>query len=178
MRRFATALVLISLCFFVVFPSSRALRVRPRLLERFARPGNRAQAYQYEERYFRQSLDHFSFADLPPFDQRYLIANTGAWARPAGPIFFYCGNEGDIEWFAANTGFVWDIAPRFSALVVFAEVTTATPFLALTRHRNLNNTEQLSDWLSSAYSYLAMVDYPYPSDFMMPLPANPIKEVS
>ncbi|RWW87831.1 hypothetical protein BHE74_00003320 [Ensete ventricosum] len=133
MRRFATALVLISLCFFVVFPSSRALRVRPRLLERFARPGNRAQAYQYEERYFRQSLDHFSFADLPPFDQRYLIANTGAWARPAGPIFFYCGNEGDIEWFAANTGFVWDIASRFSALVVFAEVTTATPFLALTR---------------------------------------------
>lgn len=41
----------------------------------------------------------------------------------------------------------------------------------------LNNTQQLSDWLSSAYSYLAMVDYPYPSEFMMPLPAYPIKEV-
>lgn len=41
----------------------------------------------------------------------------------------------------------------------------------------LNNTQQLSDWLSSAYSYLAMVDYPYPSEFLMPLPAYPIKEV-
>lgn len=41
----------------------------------------------------------------------------------------------------------------------------------------LNYTQQLSDWLESAYSYLAMVDYPYPSEFMMPLPANPIKEV-
>lgn len=43
--------------------------------------------------------------------------------------------------------------------------------------RKLNNTEQLSDWLNSAYSYLAMVDYPYPSSFLMPLPAYPIKEV-
>lgn len=43
--------------------------------------------------------------------------------------------------------------------------------------RDLNNTEQLSDWLDSAYSYLAMVDYPYSSNFLMPLPAYPIKEV-
>lgn len=43
--------------------------------------------------------------------------------------------------------------------------------------RDLNNTEQLSDWLDSAYSYLAMVDYPYASNFLMPLPAYPIKEV-
>lgn len=43
--------------------------------------------------------------------------------------------------------------------------------------RDLNSTTELSNWLDSAYSYLAMVDYPYPSDFMMPLPANPIKEV-
>lgn len=43
--------------------------------------------------------------------------------------------------------------------------------------KNLKSTQELSDWLSSAYSYLAMVDYPYPSAFMMPLPAYPIKEV-
>lgn len=44
--------------------------------------------------------------------------------------------------------------------------------------RKLNRTQELSDWLSSAYSYLAMVNYPYPSAFLMPLPAHPIKEVS
>nr|KAJ0215810.1 hypothetical protein LSAT_V11C300122280 [Lactuca sativa] len=39
-----------------------------------------------------------------------------------GPIFLYCGNEGDIEWFAANTDFVWELAPRFGAIVIFPEV--------------------------------------------------------
>lgn len=43
--------------------------------------------------------------------------------------------------------------------------------------RALNSTDDLSGWLDSAYSYLAMVDYPYPADFMMPLPGHPIKEV-
>lgn len=43
--------------------------------------------------------------------------------------------------------------------------------------RVLNSTDDLSDWLDSAYSYLAMVDYPYSADFMMPLPGHPIKEV-
>lgn len=33
------------------------------------------------------------------------------------------------------------------------------------------------DWLDSAYSYLAMVNYPYPSNFLMPLPGHPIREV-
>lgn len=43
--------------------------------------------------------------------------------------------------------------------------------------QTLKTSGDLSDWLSSAYSYLAMVDYPIPSEFLMPLPANPIKEV-
>ncbi|KDO78810.1 hypothetical protein CISIN_1g0096312mg [Citrus sinensis] len=80
------------------------------------------QQYRYETRYFEQRLDHFSFADLPTFSQRYLI-NTDHWVGPnrLGPIFLYCGNEGDIEWFAVNSGFVWDIAPRFGAMLVFPE---------------------------------------------------------
>lgn len=79
--------------------------------------------FHYEKRYFQQRLDHFSFSELPTFPQRYLIS-TEHWVGPhrLGPIFFYCGNEGDIEWFAQNTGFVWEIAPRFGAMVVFPEV--------------------------------------------------------
>lgn len=36
-------------------------------------------------------------------------------------MFFYAGNEGDIEAFWNNTGFMFDIAPVFQALVVFPE---------------------------------------------------------
>ncbi|XP_057951809.1 uncharacterized protein LOC131146308 [Malania oleifera] len=288
----------------------RSFRWPPRFVGRFAaEPKRKAEPYRYETRYFGQRLDHFSFSDLPKFEQRYLI-NTEHWVGPErlGPIFFYCGNEGDIDWFANNTGFVWDIAPRFGAMVIFPEhryygkslpygsrdeayknsttlahltaeqaladfavlltdlkrnlsaeacpvvlfggsyggmlaswmrlkyphiaigaLASSAPILQfedivppetfydivsynfrrestscvdtikkswdviisegqkndgllqLTRTfhlcQDLKSTEDLSDWLSSAYSFLAMVNYPYPSEFLMPLPGNPIKEV-
>ncbi|MCD7471060.1 hypothetical protein HAX54_011340 [Datura stramonium] len=268
-----------------------------------------APKYQYETKYFQQKLDHFSFADLPSFPQRYLL-NTQHWVGPSrlGPIFLYCGNEGDIEWFAANTGFVWEIAPLFGAMVIFPEhryygesmpygskeeayknattlsyltaeqaladyavlvtelkrnlsaqacpvvlfggsyggmlaawmrlkyphisigaLASSAPVLQFEdlvppetfynivsndfRHestscfntikeswdvinkvgringglaqltktfhicRELESVDGLSDWLESAYSYLAMANYPYPTDFLMPLPEAPIKEV-
>ena len=103
-----------------VFPSNKP----PRVLGKHSHPiKTNHQQYRYETRYFSQPLDHFSFSDLPRFRQRYLI-NTEHWVGPSrlGPIFLYCGNEGDIEWFAVNTGFVWDIAPRFGAMVLFPEV--------------------------------------------------------
>ncbi|XP_062144209.1 uncharacterized protein LOC133851689 [Alnus glutinosa] len=295
--------------------SSFSFRWAPRFLGRFSQPPNhnhrhqQQQKYQYETRYFSQRLDHFSFSELPRFPQRYLI-NTEHWvgSQRLGPIFLYCGNEGDIEWFAANTGFVWEIAPRFGAMVVFPEhryygesmpygsrdeayknATTlsyltaeqaladfavllrelkrnlsaeASPvvlfggsyggmlaawmrlkyphvavgalassapilqfedivppetfydivsnafkrestscfntikeswdvitsegqkndgLLQLTKTfglcRTLKSTEELRNWLESAYSYLAMVNYPYSSDFLMPLPGHPIREV-
>lgn len=102
----------------------KSTRRSPRLLGRFSKPTKPLlKNYKYETRYFDQNLDHFSFADLPKFRQRYLISFEH-WVGPekAGPIFFYCGNEGYIDWFAENTGFVWELAPRFGALVVFPEV--------------------------------------------------------
>lgn len=91
--------------------------------------------YEYETRYFRQRLDHFSFPGVGDeddeaaafFQQRYLVGRGAGWAGPGGPIFFYCGNEGDIAWFAANSGLVWEAAPRFTALVVFAEAIILPP---------------------------------------------------
>ena len=41
--------------------------------------------------------------------------------KGSGPLFFYTGNEGAIEEFYDNTGFLFELAQNFSALIVFAE---------------------------------------------------------
>ncbi|KAL3642717.1 hypothetical protein CASFOL_013532 [Castilleja foliolosa] len=78
----------------------------------------------YKEKYFTQILDHFNYNPISyhKFQQRYLI-NAESWGGPKtkSPIFVYTGNEGDIEWFAQNTGFMFETAPRFKALLVFIE---------------------------------------------------------
>jgi len=76
--------------------------------------------YTYKTYWYPQTLDHFTF--LYPdrqFAQRYLINDD--YYKPGAPVFFYTGNEGDITWFCNNTGFMWDIAPEFNAMLVFAE---------------------------------------------------------
>ncbi len=70
--------------------------------------------------YIEQQLDHFNFRDDRTFQQRYLL-NDQFFDQKNGPVFFYAGNEGDIESFWNNTGFMFDIAPIFQALVVFPE---------------------------------------------------------
>ena len=55
--------------------------------------------------WFPFQIDHFNFANETTFKQKYLI-NKKHWENksdPSGPIFFYTGNEGDIEAFANNT---------------------------------------------------------------------------
>jgi len=74
----------------------------------------------YTTHWYNQTLDHFTFTSQTKFRQKYLINDT-FWDRNGGPIFFYTGNEGDIEAFTENSGFMWDIAPEFGALLVFAE---------------------------------------------------------
>ncbi|KAF2894252.1 hypothetical protein ILUMI_11922 [Ignelater luminosus] len=77
------------------------------------------QDYVYETKYINVPIDHFNFVNNDTFKLRYLINDT--YWNSDGPIFFYTGNEGDIEVFAQNTGFMWEIASEFEALVIFAE---------------------------------------------------------
>ncbi|XP_022084532.1 lysosomal Pro-X carboxypeptidase-like [Acanthaster planci] len=74
----------------------------------------------YETYYIDQKIDHYSFVSDDTYKMRYLMAQQ-YWDKNGGPIFFYTGNEGDITWFCENTGFMWDIAPEFKAMLVFAE---------------------------------------------------------
>lgn len=71
--------------------------------------------------YIVQNVDHFGFNNVDTYKQRYII-NKDHWKGPGSPIFFYTGNEGDIQWFCENIGFVWEIAEQyFGAMVIFAE---------------------------------------------------------
>ncbi|KAM7330528.1 hypothetical protein ACRRTK_009717 [Alexandromys fortis] len=78
------------------------------------------EANNYSVFYFEQKVDHFGFYNTKSFKQRYLIADR-YWKTYDGVILFYTGNEGDITWFANHTGFMWDVAERLKALLVFAE---------------------------------------------------------
>ncbi|OBS78164.1 hypothetical protein A6R68_19443, partial [Neotoma lepida] len=65
-------------------------------------------------------IDHFGFSNTKTFKQRYLISDK-YWKTYDGVILFYTGNEGDITWFSNHTGFMWDVAEKLKALLVFAE---------------------------------------------------------
>lgn len=76
----------------------------------------------YEIKTFDVLLDHFSFEYSNKFQLRYLYNDTFADKYNANsPILFYTGNEGDIEFLAKNTGFMWKAAKELKALIVFAE---------------------------------------------------------
>lgn len=44
--------------------------------------------------------------------------------------------------------------------------------------KSADDVTTLKNWIVSALVYLAMVDYPYPSKFLAPLPAWPVKVCS
>ncbi|KAK9889368.1 hypothetical protein WA026_004644 [Henosepilachna vigintioctopunctata] len=75
--------------------------------------------YTFDTKYADVLIDHFSYTSNKTFKLRYLVNETFWTAN--GPIFFYTGNEGDIELFAQNSGFIMELAPKFNALIVFCE---------------------------------------------------------
>uniref|UniRef100_A0A0C9RA88 PRCP_1 protein n=2 Tax=Fopius arisanus TaxID=64838 RepID=A0A0C9RA88_9HYME len=69
---------------------------------------------------FTVPVDHFSFSLNKTFEIRYLVNDT--WQRGKNaPIFLYTGNELYIEDAVGAAAFIYDIAPEFGALIVFAE---------------------------------------------------------
>ncbi|GFR12158.1 lysosomal Pro-X carboxypeptidase [Trichonephila clavata] len=79
-----------------------------------------SKGFEYEEFYINQKVDHFGYSNQDVFKQRYL-SNLKFYNEKNGTIFFYTGNEGAIEMFANNTGFMWEIAAEFNAALIFAE---------------------------------------------------------
>ncbi|KAL0374826.1 UNVERIFIED_CONTAM: Lysosomal Pro-X carboxypeptidase [Sesamum radiatum] len=127
------AIWLLLLLFFHLFSSSAvttAKNIRHGFPSSIIQPeqrilGTKTSHGLYEEKFFTQILDHFNYnpQSYETFQQRYLINDTywGGGADKNAPIFVYTGNEGDIEWFAQNTGFMFEIAPHFKALLLFIE---------------------------------------------------------
>lgn len=92
--------------------------------------GNTPGVANCSEKYFeRQIIDHFNW-NIPKgsdgtWPQRYFI-NADFWSKTAngekGPIFFYVGNEANVEMYVNFTGLMWENAERFGALLIWAEV--------------------------------------------------------
>lgn len=72
------------------------------------------------EKYMKMQLDHFDLTNEGTFDLRYFVSDKYSTSLNP-PILFYTGNEGDIVLFCNNSGLLWDMAPVFQAVVVFAE---------------------------------------------------------
>ena len=45
----------------------------------------------------------------------------------SGPMLLYTGNEGPVEAYYDNSGFMFELAKEFSALVVFIEHVSGLP---------------------------------------------------
>lgn len=77
-------------------------------------------AFKYETKTIEILVDHFSFINNKTFSLRYLVNDSFVQDKKS-PILFYTGNEGDIELFAENTGFMWRAAEELAGSLVFAE---------------------------------------------------------
>lgn len=102
--------------------------------------------------YFDQPLSHFSRGSTggKGFKQRLCVYDK-FWSTDNSPVFFYTGNESPVEEYVNNSGFMWSLAERYGALVVFAE------------HRYFGESVPEIYGLPSCMSYLssqeALADY-------------------
>lgn len=83
-----------------------------------------------KQHWFEQKIDHFSWDILPggktSFKQRYFVCTPKSGADSIKHIkdtviFFYFGNEDDVELYVNHTGLMWESAEEFDAVLIFAE---------------------------------------------------------
>jgi lysosomal Pro-X carboxypeptidase len=72
-----------------------------------------------QEKWFTQTLDHFDVG-APTYEQRYFVCDE-FYREDDGVMFFYVGNEADVELYLNHTGLMWENAAEFGAMLVFAE---------------------------------------------------------
>ncbi len=102
-------------------------------------------------KYIRQPLSHFERANAGYYNQR-LCVNSDYWTPGKSlPVFLYTGNESPVEEYVNNTGLLWNLAKKYSALVVFAE------------HRYFGESIPDIEGMANCMAYLsseeALVDY-------------------
>jgi lysosomal Pro-X carboxypeptidase len=88
--------------------------------------GEKQRVSRCEEKYIEQPLSHFAWGEgegneegKSSFRTRYFVCSE--YYRKDSPIFFYTGNEANVESYLENTGLMWENAEHFNALLVFAE---------------------------------------------------------
>lgn len=70
--------------------------------------------------YFTVPIDHFGQDPSATFKMKVLSLDT--YFKPNGPILVYLGNEGEIEAFYNNTGFIREtLAQRFNGIAIYVE---------------------------------------------------------
>ena len=116
--------LLFSICFLGLVPSplrlvcvTAAAATSVKLQE-----DNDVSFFPVQKHIFNATVDHFSFRPTTPktFPLRYYV-NDDYFHNKSSPCFFYAGNEADIWQFVNNSGFLFEAAQEFGALVVFAE---------------------------------------------------------
>jgi len=73
-----------------------------------------------QEKWFEQQVDHFGWDNKDTFLQRYFICDE-YWGGDTLSIWFYTGNEADVTLYLNASGLMWENAPKFEALLIFAE---------------------------------------------------------
>jgi lysosomal Pro-X carboxypeptidase len=115
-----------------------------------------------EEKFFTQTLDHFDVG-APTYQQRYFVCDKN-YREDNGVMFFYVGNEADVELYLNNTGLMWENAKEFGAMMVFAEhryFGKSLPFgeKEMLQHMKYLSTEQAIADYAVLITHLKEVEY-------------------